>query len=101
MHASAVAWLLELLELLELVEFLKLLVDLGLRRRRRAFEEVEIAAVVRLADVVLVQRAEAASEMRLRLAPFASPARELRIVDLELQAAGRDVEHDDVTVADE
>src|SRR5512132_1193258 len=66
-------------------------VNLRIGDRRGAFEEVEIATVVRLPDVLLVQRAEAARVMGRRSLPaFAAPG-EFGIVDVELQAALGDV----------
>ena len=46
-------------------------VNLRIRRRRRAFEKIEIAALVGLRDVLLVERAEAALELRRRPLPRA------------------------------
>jgi amidophosphoribosyltransferase len=40
-------------------------VDFRFGRRRRSFEEIEVAAVVRLRDVLLIERAEAALERAL------------------------------------
>src|SRR5690242_4966630 len=76
-------------------------VDLRFRRAGRAFEEIEIAAVVRLRDVPLVKRAETACEVRWRRSPRGAPPRELGIVDVELQTPCGDVERDRVAVAHE
>ena len=70
--------------------------DLGLRRGRGSLEEVEIAALVRLGDVLLVERAEAALVTRRAFFPMRRGAatRMLRVGHLQLQLSGAHVEFD-------
>src|SRR5258706_14164259 len=72
--------------------------DLGLGNRRRAFQEIEIAALIGLADVAREDGAVAARELRLGLAPRALAPGELRGVDLEIELALLDIELDQVAV---
>ena len=76
-------------------------VDLRLGGRRGAFEKIEVAALVGLRDVLLIERAEAALELRRRLLPRGAAARELGVAHLELELARRHVELDQVAVAHE
>ena len=75
--------------------------DFRIRRRRRALEKIEIAALIGLRDVLLVERAEAALELRLGSLPRGAAARELGGAHLELQPARRHVELDQVAVLDQ
>src|SRR5579883_1095388 len=59
---------------------LHLLVDFGVRRGGAALQEVEIAALVRLQDVLRVQLAVAARVVRRRCRPRRTAALELRVV---------------------
>jgi hypothetical protein len=72
-------------------------VNLGIGDRRAAFEEVEIAAQIRLRHMLREKRAIAAAIARRRRAPGGAARGEHRIIDLERQAAGGDVEGDDAT----
>src|SRR6187455_1269131 len=67
----------------------------------RRLEEIEVAAVVGLADVLLVERAEAAVEARRGRLPAGAAARELGIVDVQVELAPGHVQRDGVAVADE
>ena len=68
---------------------------------RRALEEIEVAALVGLRDVLLVERAEAALVARRRRLPRGAAARELGVAHLELELARRHVELDQVAVPHE
>jgi len=70
--------------------------DLRIGRRGRAFEKIEIAALVGLCDVLLVERTEAALELGLGSLPRGAAARELVVADLELQPARGHIELDHV-----
>src|SRR5205814_7086587 len=78
-----------------------ILVNLRIRRGRGTFQKIEIATLVSLRDVLLIERAEAALELRRRPLPRRAAARELVGAYLELQAARRHVELDHVAVLDE
>src|SRR6266850_6032838 len=71
--------------------------NLWLGDRRSSLEEVEVAALVGLADVAREDGAIAARELLLRLAPGALPARQLGGIHLEVELALVDVELDQVT----
>src|SRR5690348_14184104 len=64
-------------------------------------EKVEVAAAVRLLDVLIVEPAIAARVPTLRGAPSLASTLELIRVDAETQPAGGNVELDDVPVAHE
>src|SRR5438552_15164391 len=76
-------------------------VDLGLGRGRPRLEEIEIAALVGLRDVLEVELAETARVARCRRLPGGAAARELVRIDEKLQLSRRHVERDAVAVADE
>src|SRR5712692_11849329 len=76
--------------------FFALLMNLGLRRRSGALEEVEVAALVRLPDVLREERAVAALEFARRGFPGALALHHLCVVDQDLQPAARHVELDRV-----
>src|SRR3954471_13612098 len=67
------------------------LVDLRLRHRRAGLQEVEVAALVGLRDVLQVQRAVAAAVLRGRLLPVGAALLQLLVGHLELETAPRDV----------
>src|SRR2546425_8587665 len=71
-------------------------VDLGLGRGRGTLQEVEIAALVRLADVLREKRAVAALELARRGFPRALALHHFGVVDQDLQSAARHVELDRV-----
>src|SRR5438105_14019359 len=73
--------------------------NLRFRRRSRALEKIEVTALIGLGDVLLIQRAIAPLEVRWRHFPLGAAAGELRVADLQLQAAFGDIELDDVAVA--
>jgi len=75
--------------------------DLGIGRRRATFEEIEIAALVGLRHVLEVERSETARVMRLGRRPGRLSRREFRIADRERQLARRNVDLDQVAVANE
>src|SRR6266850_7750284 len=70
--------------------------NLWLGDRRSSLEEVEVAALVGLADVAREDGAVAARELLLRLAPGALPARQLGGFHLEVQLALVDIELDQI-----
>src|SRR6185369_16417073 len=74
-------------------------VDLGLDGRRGSFEEIEVAALVGLGDVLLIEHAVAAHEPRRRLFPRGAARCELGVAHLELELARVDVELDQIPVA--
>src|SRR2546430_11667097 len=76
-------------------------VNLRLRRRRSALEKIEIAALVGLCDMALVERTVAALVARLGLLPRGAAARELGVAYFQLQTAIRYVELDQVAGADQ
>src|SRR5688572_5445363 len=71
-------------------------VDLRIRRRRGALEEIEVAALVRLLDVAREDRAIAALELRLRRLPGGFPLLHLVLGDLEVQSLLLGVEFNQV-----
>src|SRR3954469_7612304 len=64
-------------------------------------EEVEVRALVRLQDVVVVEAPVAALERGLGRAPRGTPLRQLRLVDEQFQPALSDIELDLVAVLDQ
>src|SRR5438094_3872318 len=72
----------------------------GFNCPRRA-EEVEVASLVRLQDVLLVEPAVAALVVGRRRLPAGAALRHLRVRDAESEPAGGHVELDEVAVADE
>src|ERR1051326_2167346 len=76
-------------------------VDLRLRGRRSALEEIEVAARVGLGNVALVERTVAAVVMRLRLFPGGPRARARRVAPAQLELALGHVELDQIAVANE
>src|SRR5215218_6207762 len=76
-------------------------VDLRLRHRRAGLQEVEVAALVGLRDVLQVQRAVAAAVLRGRLLPVGAALLQLLVGHLELETAPRDVQLDQVAGADQ
>src|SRR5215472_2924288 len=76
-------------------------VDLRLGGWRGAFEESEIAALIRLRDVTLIERAVTTLVTWLGLLPRGAAALELRFRNLELQFSSLDVELDQVAVLHE
>ena len=73
----------------------------GDRRSGAADQEVEIGASVGLQHVVDVQLGIAAHRLGLRRHPGGAAAGHLGFVDMQVQAAGSDVEGDSVAVPDE
>src|SRR5262249_25856855 len=73
-------------------------VDLRLGRRRGAFEEIEIAALIGLRDVALIERAVTALVARLGFLPGRAAACKLRGGHLKPELACRDVELDRIAV---
>src|SRR5258708_5016266 len=73
-------------------------VDLGLWHGGGALEEVEVAALVGLADMLREQRAVAALVSGRRRLPFAFSAHQLGLVDPERKPAACHVELDQITV---
>src|SRR5258706_2806228 len=73
-------------------------VNFRLGDRRRTLEEIEVAALVGLADMAREDGAVAARELSLGLAPRALAPGELRGVDLEIELALLDIELDQVAV---
>src|SRR3954470_15920171 len=69
--------------------------------RRRAFEEVEVAAAIGLRDVQRIEMPEAARVLGFGPFPLGAPARQLGIVDAERETARGNIELDDVAVAHE
>src|SRR5437016_3349410 len=63
-----------------------------------AFEEIEIAALIGLRDVLLVERAIAAREFSGRRLPRRAAAGELLFAHLELELARGDIELDQIAV---
>jgi len=76
-------------------------VDFRFGRGRRAFEEIEVATLVRLGDVLLIQRPEAAFVLRRGSLPPGAAPRQFVIADLQFQPARGHVEFDEVAVAHE
>src|SRR3712207_8933150 len=76
-------------------------VDLRLRDRCALPEEVEVTALVRLRDVLQVQRAVAAGELGGGLLPVRPPLLELLVADVQGEAAALDVQLDQGAVANE
>src|SRR4051812_3937089 len=74
-------------------------VDLGLRSRRPALEEIEVAALVGLRHMLQIQAAEAPVEVRLRGLPRGTALFHLRVVDEQVQLARRHVDLDAVSGA--
>src|SRR5437763_784053 len=72
--------------------------DLRLSGRRGAFQEIEIAALVSLGDVLLVERTVSALETRRRPLPRGATARQFSLGYFELELAGGHVEHDQIAV---
>src|ERR1051326_5705715 len=75
--------------------------NLGLRDRGRSFEEIEIAAAVRLGDVARVEVTVAARVGDFARLPRRTAAREFLVRDAQRQPARRYVELDDVAVPNE
>src|SRR5437773_909742 len=73
-------------------------VDFRLGGCGHPFEKIEVAALIRLRDMALVQRTEATREFPRRSFPRCTPARELGIAHLELELARGDVELDQIAV---
>src|ERR687887_104144 len=69
--------------------------------RRRALEEIEVAALVRLLDVAREECAVAARELRRGRAPGALAAGELGGLHLQVELALLDVELDQITAPHE
>src|SRR3546814_8609515 len=67
-------------------------VDLRFRRRPRAHQHVEVAALVGLGDVVGVDGAEAALELAGRRDPGGAPGVELGLGHVEVQSSAGDVQ---------
>src|SRR6516162_1670902 len=63
-------------------------VRIGLRVLPRPGQEVEVAALIRLGDVLLVERAVAALEPGLRAAPPGPAPGQFRVVHVEGQGSG-------------
>src|SRR4029079_14307571 len=74
-------------------------VDLRLGGRRGSFEEIEVATLIGLRDVLLIKHPVAAHEPRGRLFPRGAARGELGVAHLELDLARCDVELDQVPVA--
>lgn len=81
--------------------YLPVSVNFGFRRRRRAFEDTEIAAFVCLRDVVLEDGAEPALVLRLRPAPLAAASEQLRFAYLQFKSAASNVELDQIAIVDQ
>ena len=75
--------------------------DLRFLHRDVAGQKVEVAALLRLADMGREERAIAALVMRLRRFPRRLAARQLVIRDGEMQRARGDVELDDIAIANQ
>src|SRR5262245_21475765 len=75
--------------------------NLRFRRGRGALQEVEVAALVGLADMGRKRRAVAALETGRRLLPGSAPAVELLLADVKMDAARRHVDLDLVAGLDE
>src|SRR4051794_16044152 len=74
--------------------------DLGFGSRRSGLEEVEVAALVGLGDVLQEQRPVSARVLRRWRLPFRAAFGEFVVADVEGEPAGGDVEFDDVAVLD-
>ena len=64
-------------------------VNLRVGDRRRAFEEIEVAAAIGLRDVLGIQPAEAARVRHLARLPGGAPARQLLVGDAQRQTPCR------------
>src|SRR5690606_13018025 len=71
-------------------------IDGGLGHRAAPVEKVEVAALVGLRDMALVERGEGALVARRRRRPFGTPAGEFGLVDAHVEPAGRDIEFDEI-----
>src|SRR2546426_11225272 len=76
-------------------------VDFGLWYRLPRLEEIEVAALVRLRDVLEIQGAVTSRVLRWRLLPPRAPFGKFVVADVEGQPARGNVEFDDVAVLDE
>src|ERR1700686_2061338 len=75
---------------------LRMSVNLRLGNRSIAGKEIEVAAGLGLADMLIVKRAVAALEARLGPHPLAAPSRQFGIGDRDIKSPPRHVELDDV-----
>src|SRR3954462_15864432 len=76
-------------------------VDFRFRYRGPGLQEIEVAALVRLRDVLQVQRAIAPRILGRLGLPVRAALLESVVIDLEVQPPGGHVQFDDVTVLDE
>src|SRR5881409_635356 len=75
------------------------LVDFWFWLGRRAFEKIEVATLIGLGDVLLVQRAVTALVPRCRFLPHGAASRELLVAYFEHQLAFGHIELDEITSA--
>ena len=80
------------------VEFVSASVDFGFRRGRCPFQDPEVAAFMRLGNVLLKQRAEAALIFLRRCSPLSATNAELALVDFQLESAACDIELDLIAI---
>ena len=66
--------------------------DLRFRRRHRAHQHVEVAALVGLGDVIGVDRAETALELALGRCPGGTAGGKDLVGDVQMQAAAVDID---------
>src|SRR3954453_4625335 len=76
-------------------------VDLGLGDRRSRLEEVEVASLVGLGDVLQVERPVSTAVLRRRRLPVRAALLQFLVADVQHQPAGGYVQLADVAVLDE
>src|SRR5882672_10491952 len=76
-------------------------VNLRLRRLGAGVQEIEVASLIGLRDMLAEERAESTLIMWRRRRPFGAPARHFFFADQQIQFSIRHVQFDQISVADE